>query len=147
TLRCASVEHARSPSTWARGWLDVHDLAELHRISQEYVASLHEENLDHAARGLDRLLGKLLDCARNPEVERVLRPLQTRFVRVVRLYGGAAGHEVFARHVAEHEVLAAELDTAARPQLIAHLHRRIAELRAVIGAAEDEPWRRPATVP
>jgi len=145
-----TLEVYRAVLVAAAGWavprVTDEDLALVRLASARYLAAIEAGNWDGAAEAFDGFLGLILSAARNRELDLVVRPIQTRFLRVLRLYLPGLG--LAGELVREHVSNLADIEARDTERVVAHFTRRIDDFRLLIEAADEAPWTRvPSATP
>ena len=113
------------------------DLAELRRHSACYVSSLRAGDPDEAAGHIGQFFWTLLTASRSPELELVLRPLQSRFLRVLRLFLAPLDPELF---VERHLTGLADIEARDTARVVALYGAQLELVQEIIDASSDAPW-------
>ena len=125
---------AASAVTWSMARLDDSTLVVIRQASARYEVAVEAFDMNEATIAFDAFLSALLGASNNRELEFVLRPIQTRFLRAVRLYlptaeAGAGGD--FVRH---HRTTMEAIEARDAAKLVTHFGERLEGFRRAFEA-------------
>jgi len=124
---------------WSIPNLTNEDLLQLRAVSVAYVSALEESDLSRAIRQFDRLLHLLRSAARNRELDLVVEPIETRFLRVLRLY--LPQHDASVMDlVKEHLINLSDIEKRDAMRVMTHISRRLDYFRQVVVMGPNKPW-------
>jgi DNA-binding GntR family transcriptional regulator len=122
----------------AMGELSASDAARVEGASQRFLAAVAGDDHDAAASAFDDFFTELFATARSRELELVLRPLQARFLRAVRLF--VTPQIQLGDFAAPHRLTVSVVVGGDATQLVVQLGRRLDDMRKAIAAAPETPW-------
>jgi DNA-binding GntR family transcriptional regulator len=127
-----------SAASWALPNVAEDDLRELREHSSDLISALEAHDLGMAVDAYDDFLRLLLGEAHSTELDLVLRPIQTRFLRVLRLYLPLESDA--GQFIEQHLVTIKFVEARDTTGLIMHFGSRLESFRRHIEASVDAPW-------
>lgn len=125
---------AASAVTWSMARLDDNTLVRLRQASARYEQAVETFDMNEATVAFDAFLSTLLGAANNRELEFVLRPIQTRFLRAVRLYLPTAEAGAGGDFVRNHRTTMEAIETRDAAKLVTHFGERLEGYRRAFEA-------------